>query len=256
MQQIVAQLLFGPDPSLEVAEMSPWLDLRVPPKAVKLPVVEAQTHRRFIKTHLPVDALVFSPRAKYIYIGRDGRDVIWSFYNHHVNANATWYAALNDTPGRVGPPIEPPPSDIRDYWHDWLSRDGHPFWPFWENVRTWYAIRDLPNVLLVHFANLKRDMRGQMRRIAAFLDVSVDEATWPDILEYCSFDWMKAHATKSVPLGGAFWDAGAQVFINKGVNGRWSDVLTAEESAEYEARALRELGPECARWIATGEGPA
>jgi aryl sulfotransferase len=256
MQQIVAQLLFGPDPSLEVAEMSPWLDLRVPPKAVKLPVVEAQTHRRFIKTHLPVDALVFSPRAKYIYIGRDGRDVIWSFYNHHVNANATWYAALNDTPGRVGPPIEPPPSDIRDYWHDWLSRDGHPFWPFWENVRTWYAIRDLPNVLLVHFANLKRDMRGQMRRIAAFLDVSIDEATWPDILEYCSFDWMKAHATKSVPLGGAFWDAGAQVFINKGVNGRWSDVLTAEESAEYEARALRELGPECARWIATGEGPA
>ncbi len=30
------------------------------------------------KTHLPVDALVFSPEAKYLYIGRDGRDVIWS----------------------------------------------------------------------------------------------------------------------------------------------------------------------------------
>ena len=27
MQQIVAQMLFGPDPDLEVAEMSPWLDL-------------------------------------------------------------------------------------------------------------------------------------------------------------------------------------------------------------------------------------
>ena len=79
--------------------MSPWLDLRVPPKEVKLPLVEAQTHRRFLKTHLPVDALVFSPRAKYLYIGRDGRDVVWSMYNHHVNANATWYAALNDTPG-------------------------------------------------------------------------------------------------------------------------------------------------------------
>src|SRR5688572_3570285 len=96
MQQIIAQLLYGPDPDLEVAEMSPWLDIRVPPKAVKLPVVEAQTHRRFIKTHLPVDALVFSPKAKYIYIGRDGRDVLWSFYNHHVNANETWYSALNE----------------------------------------------------------------------------------------------------------------------------------------------------------------
>ena len=65
-QQIVGQMLFGPDPELEVAEMSPWLDLRVPPKEVKLPFVEAQTHRRFLKTHLPVDALVFSPKAKYI----------------------------------------------------------------------------------------------------------------------------------------------------------------------------------------------
>ncbi len=56
--------------------MSPWLDLRVPPKDVRLQAVEAQTHRRFLKTHLPVDALVFSPRAQYIYIGRDGRDVV------------------------------------------------------------------------------------------------------------------------------------------------------------------------------------
>ena len=46
-QQIVAQMLLGPDPDLEVAEMSPWLDLRVPPKEVKLPMVEAQAHRRF-----------------------------------------------------------------------------------------------------------------------------------------------------------------------------------------------------------------
>ena len=34
-QQIVAQLLFGGDPNLEVAEMSPWMDLRLPPKGIK-----------------------------------------------------------------------------------------------------------------------------------------------------------------------------------------------------------------------------
>ena len=53
-QQIVGQLIFGGDPELAVADLSPWLDLRVPPKQIKLPVVEAQTHRRFLKTHLPV----------------------------------------------------------------------------------------------------------------------------------------------------------------------------------------------------------
>ena len=251
-QQIIGQLLFGGDCDLDVAAMSPWMDLRVPPKAVKLAEVEAQTHRRFLKTHLPVDALVFSPRAKYIYIGRDARDVVWSLHNHHATANGLWYQAMNDTPGRVGPPIGPPPPDIAFYWREWLDRDGHPFWPFWENIRSWWAIRDLPNVLLVHFDVLKRDMPGQMRRIADFLDIAVPEDRWPAIMEHCSFDWMKRHADKSAPLGGLLWEGGGQSFINKGVNGRWKDTLTPADCAEYEARAAHELGPACARWLATG----
>lgn len=254
MQQIVAQLLFDADPDVAVAEMSPWVDLRVPPKAVKLPLLEAQTHRRFMKTHLPVDALRFSPQAKYIYIGRDGRDVVWSMYNHHSNANQSWYDALNDTPGRVGPAIEPPPADIRQYWQEWLDRDGHPFWPFWENVRSWWAIRDLPNVKFVHFADLKKDMAGEIRGIADFLAIDVDESRWNDILTHCSFDWMKKNATRTVPLGGAFWDAGAEVFIHKGVNGRWTESLTPREAAAYEERSRAELGDACARWLAGG-GP-
>jgi len=76
LQQIISQLIFTGQEGLPVAEMSPWVDLRVPPKEVKLPEIEAQTHRRFLKTHLPVDALVFSEKAKYIYIARDARDVM------------------------------------------------------------------------------------------------------------------------------------------------------------------------------------
>lgn len=255
VQQIVSQLIFNGEDGLPVAEMSPWLDLRVPPKEVKLPAVAQQTHRRFLKTHLPVDALVFSPQAKYLYIGRDGRDVVWSLYNHHAKANALWYEALNDTPGRVGPPIEPPPDSVTQYFHDWLERDDHPFWPFWENIRSWWAIRDLPNVMLIHFATLKADMPGEIRRIADFLDISIDTATWDPILEHCSFAHMKANAAPSVPLGGAFWDGGAQTFMHKGTNGRWRDTLTADESAAYEQRALAELGPDCAAWLMTGALP-
>src|SRR5262249_5724050 len=58
VQQIISQLIFDAEEDMEVAEMSPWLDLRVPPKDVKLPAVESQQHRRFVKTHLPMDALV------------------------------------------------------------------------------------------------------------------------------------------------------------------------------------------------------
>jgi len=253
-QQIVAQLLFNAAEDLEVAEMSPWLDLRVPPTEVKLAALEAQTHRRFIKTHLPVDALVYSPRAKYIYIGRDGRDVMWSLHNHWVKANATIYAAVNDTPGRIGPPFEPPPASPREYFLTWLERDGYPFSSFWDNVRSWWAIRHLPNLLFLHFEQLLADMPREIQRIAAFLDLPIDPVTWPAILEHCSFDYMKRYGTKSVPLSGAFWDGGAATFINKGVNGRWQNELSEEDCRRYEETARRELGEECARWLATGRG--
>ena len=252
LQQIVSQLIFNGAEGLEVNEMSPWMDLRVPPKEVKLQAVEAQTHRRFLKTHLPVDALVFSERAKYIYIGRDGRDVVWSFYNHHVHANEGWYDLLNNTPGRVGPPIEPPVDDVVQYFRDWMDRDGYPLWSFWENIRTWCACRALPNVNMLHFDALKHDLPGEIRRIAAFLDIPIDESRWDAILEHCSFDYMKANAAKAAPLGGMFWHGGAETFINKGVNGRWRDVLPEADNRRYEALALEQLGPECSRWLASG----
>ena len=226
--------------------------MRVPPKVEKLAAVEAQTHRRFLKTHLPVDAIVFSPEAKYIYIGRDGRDVIWSMYNHHANGNAEYYRVLNDTPGRVGPPIAPPPDSVRQYFLDWLEGDGYPFWSFWDNVSSWLALRHLPNVLTLHFADLKADLPGQARRIADFLDIEVQADKWPVILEHCSFDYMKRHAANVAPLSGILWEGGAKTFINKGTNGRWRDVLTKDDIRRYESMALAKLGPESARWLEHG----
>jgi aryl sulfotransferase len=97
VQQIVGQLIFGGDPALNLAEVSPWLDmrLRIPEKLARL---AAQTHRRFIKTHLPADALVISPQARYLYVGRDGRDVVWSFYHHHRSHVPQYYDRVNSPP--------------------------------------------------------------------------------------------------------------------------------------------------------------
>ncbi len=254
MQQIIAQLLFDGAEELPVAEMSPWVDLRVPPAEVKLQALEAQEHRRFIKTHLPVDALVFSQQAKYIYLGRDGRDVVWSMYNHHRNANEIWYQVLNESPGLIGPKIEPPVDSIRDYFHQWMEQDGFPWWPFWDNVNTWWEIRNLPNVKFIHFQSLKNDMEGKMRELAHFLEIPIKENHWEKIVEHCTFDYMKAHATASTPLGGKFWDGGAKTFINKGTNGRWKNVLTKEESNKYEQLAVEKLNdPNCAEWLRTGD---
>jgi aryl sulfotransferase len=60
-------------------------------------------------------------------------------------------------------------------------------------------------VLLLHYADLKRDMPGQIQPIAEFLEISIDPSHWSDSITHCSFDDMKQHANQSVPLGGAFW---------------------------------------------------
>jgi aryl sulfotransferase len=249
MQQIVAQLIFNGVEDVNVAMLSPWLDLRIIPAEV-IAGLEGQTHRRVVKTHLPVDALVFSPRAKYIYIGRDGRDAAWSMYNHHVNANQDWFSALNDTPGLVGPPIDPVTVPVDQYYREWMERDGHPFWPFFDNIRSWWAIRNLPNVKLMHFNDMKADLPGSIRSVADFLEIPIDEATFPKIVEHCSFEYMKAHAEMVAPRGGMMWEGGARTFINKGTNGRWRDTLTAADNEAYEKRTVAELGVECAAWLA------
>ena len=254
VQQILGQLIFNGQEGLAVAEMSPWIDLRVPPKEVKLPEVEAQTHRQFLKTHLPVDALVFSPEAKYIYIGRDGRDVVWSLHNHHANANALWYQALNDTPGRVGPPIEAAarmtsgPTSMPGWRRTGIrsGRFGRTSESWWADTRS--AERPVDPLRQAEGATCPVKFAGSQSS-------SARRSTRPDgdsILEHCSFDYMKANATASVPLGGAFWDGGAETFVHKGVNGRWRETLTANNSAAYEQKAVAELGPECAEWLKTG----
>ncbi len=184
VQQILAQLIFNGATDINVAEMSPWVDFRLPPKEVKFPAIEAQTHRRFLKTHLPADALVYSPKAKYIYVARDGRDVLWSYYNHHSNHNDLFYQEINGVGSPEIEPAKPPQHEIHEYFQFWLENDGYPLWQFWHNVRTWWEIRHLPNLMLLHFSALKADMPGQIRRIAAFLDIPVDESQWDAIIEH------------------------------------------------------------------------
>src|SRR3569833_2989421 len=108
-QQIVAQLIFnGAD--LYGPNFSPWIDLQMNDE--EIPKAIAQTHRRFLKTHLPLDTIVYCPRAKYIFIGRDGRDTFWSWYNHWSSNTPEDTAGINSRNADL-PPIGPPNPDVR-----------------------------------------------------------------------------------------------------------------------------------------------
>ena len=255
VQQIAGQLVFDGADNVAIGEISPWLDLRIVPLQDVLALLEGQTHRRFVKTHLPFDALPLNERVRYIYVGRDVRDVIWSAHAHQMNFSPLAYELFNNTPGRIGPPLEPPHPNIHEYYRIWLERDGYPAWPFWSHVQSWWNARYLPNLMLVHFVNLKNDLEGEIRRIAGFLDITIKTESWPRIVEHCGFEYMKRHADKAVGAGAALFNTGSRDFINKGTNGRWRDVLTPAEIARADECAAANLTADCARWLATGELP-
>jgi aryl sulfotransferase len=253
-QQIVGQLIFqGQEGTL--FDTSPWVDFRAIPLELVLETVEAQKHRRFLKTHLPLDALVYSPKVKYLYIGRDGRDMAWSLYNHHAGFTPKAYDLINNVMGRVGPELEPPKVDVVEYFRGWLDgKEGLPIGvSFFEHVQGWWNARQLPNILLLHFNNLKADLPGQMRQIAKFLDIEIDEAKFPQMVEHCTFDYMRRTASKHSPILDMVFQAGGNTFFNKGTNGRWKDLLTAADLKKYDEVVRANLSADCAHWLATGE---
>jgi aryl sulfotransferase len=252
MQQIVAQLVFGGAADVPTGELAHWIEQRASPAPAMFCQLEAQRHRRFVKTHLPPEALPYSPSARYIYVGRDGRDVLWSWYNHHCRLSPVVYAILKRIPDRVGPPLLPPCSDPRAYFHEWLDRDGYPLWPFWSHVQSWWNLQSLPNVLLVHFNDLKADLAGEIRRVAHFLEIDLDAAAWAQVHRHCSFDYMKEHAARLYPFSEHGFIGGARTYIHKGATGGWRESLGPDDVAKYEQRASSQLTEPCRLWLVHG----
>ena len=259
-QAIVAHLLF-PNGDLPAgpAEMSPWLDMRVLPLEVALNKLKAQEHRRFIKTHLPLDGMPYDERLKYLYVARDARDVFMSLWNHYTSMTDELFTLMNLLLGREGDEFPRPPDDIHAFWRTWTTRgwfewetDGWPYWSHLSSVQSWWNFRDLPNIQLIHYADMLEDTEREIRRIAAFLEIDVPESAWPAIVQAVSFPEMKRQGERYAPAGGQFWKGGAKTFLHKGTNGRWLDVLSDEEMSLYDAACERTLTPECREWLENG----
>jgi aryl sulfotransferase len=240
--------------------VSPWPDSRfVIPRAEMAEVVESLRHRRFLKSHLALDGLPYRESTKYIYVGRDTRDVFMSTWNH-IRAYTPFARELLNSGENAPPePFLEPPEDIREFWRLWITRatypwesDGFPYWSHHHHARTYWDFRHLPNLLFVHYNDLKADLPGEMRRIARFLDIEVPEQKWPVLAEAATFAAMKRDPEVLGPEMDVIFEGGANRFLYKGTNDRWRDVLTSDDVALYEAAAKRTLTPDLKRWLERG----
>ncbi len=248
-QAICAMLVFGKvDHGTQPGVISPWIDAQFAPIDDYLKQIEAQKHRRYIKTHTPLDGIPYFLDCTYLAVLRDPRDAFFSMLNHRDNMTDA-ELALGSFPS--GP----------NAFSDWLNREGDP--GNWDQqslaalvhfFNTYWQYRDLPNIHLFHYSDMKRDLNGTIASMANALDVEVDDTLLAEMTEAATFESMKRSAEQFAPESGTgLWKKEADFFAN-GSNQQWKGALSEDELAAFDARLAELLAPDEAHWVVNGNG--
>lgn len=238
-QQIVNLLVNGQDNFEHLHDLSPWVEHTGEPLDDKIKLIENLPNRRLLKSHLPFNALPYYSECKYIFLVRDGRDVAMSLFNHVHGLTPEAYLT---SPVNFFKPSE----NFVEFWEEWLE-SGKPYWDFFEFISSWWQARYIPNVLLVHYADLIHNKPRMVENIAKFLEVEVDSDSLETILHKSSLEYMRENSEKFEHR-----DFEKHRFIYKGTNGRWQNLLTQQQLERYDDIIYQKLGVSCANWVKNG----
>jgi aryl sulfotransferase len=238
-------------------ELTRWLERQRQPLDEVLAAYEAQSYRRIVKTHTPLDGLPYDPEVSYVFCGRDPRDVFFSMLDHMSNGSEE---TLADTRRRAGLPEDYEfPTDPDQLFPLWLTtpmaeglEDGFPMGSVLSLTHRFWRFRHLPNLHFLHYADLSANLDAELRGLAGFLGIPVDEARWPSFLEAASFTAMRERADEMAP-GASFqeWRSNRD-FFRSARRGAWQGRLSAEQLALYEDVATTRLGRRLKAWLEGG----
>ena len=264
-QMLCALLIFG-DARFDrpLSEISPWLDQQLHPLDTVVARLDAQDHRRFIKTHTPLDGLPFDERVTYLCIGRDPRDVFLSMDHHWSNLDMDVVRRARDS--AVGSAdaeellsrssLVNRPDDIHERFRGWVDNALPPdqvtssLRAALHHVDTFWQQRDRDNVALFHYADLEVDLIGEMQRLARELDIDIAAERVQELAGAADFAAMKGRSRDLVPNPAIWRDA--DTFFHQGGSGQWRAVLTDGDVAHYDARVRELAPPELAAWAHHG----
>lgn len=246
-QAICSLLIFG-DPSVGSGSgtFSPWIEMTLEPMPDFNARMVAQTHRRFIKSHSPMDGIIWWPDAVYFCVCRHPLDMYFSVLKHGENQTAP----------EANPVYNMDRVKSFDYWlTEPLQVDPTNNTTFEAAVHHYKSFKrwqHLPNVHLFHYADMTRDLAGEMGRIAQALDITHPADLMAQLVEAARFDTMKANAERHAPeVEDGYWK-NKRNFFASGTSGKWKGRLSDAQLAAYDARMDALLTPDDRRWLETG----
>lgn len=275
MQTLCALLIFDTTEfDQPLAVISPWLDMQLAKRDDVFALLEGQDHRRFIKTHTPLDGLPYDERVTYVCVGRDPRDVAVSSAHHMSNLDlGRFLAAREQAVGledlaelglpapRAEAPAEKPagkpaPVGPGEKLMEWIesSGEGGPMSLVGTvgHLRTFWEHRNADNVVLFHYADLLADREGQLRRLAEELHVDLGDERIAELSAAASFESMKARAGQVAPNSDTGIWRSTEDFFHRGSSGQWREVFGREELRRYEERIAELSEPALTNWMHNG----
>ena len=244
VQGILALLISGDvrvDP--QVSTRAPWLDIAEPDWPELAASLEAQTGRRQIKTHTPLDGIPLWPDVRYVCVFRHPIDVHLSFRAHVYNMRKEVLRHVF-------------PEDVRDGFRLFMQgnpNSGGTIASDLDLTRDARALNAVPHVLRLHYADMLRDLPRAVARIADHVGIHQAPALQSQLVAAARFDAMKANAGRfAVAAGQGFWRDDSKFFDSGGTR-KWRGVLGADDIAAYEARMENVLAPRARHWLEWGD---
>jgi sulfotransferase family protein len=179
------------------------------------PRAASPTGLRVIKTHLALDAVPYSPAARYIAVVRDPKDVFVSSY-HFLRAVGL---------GRAMP-------SVRRWLDVYLSPDtalgswaGH--------LQSYWSVRGRPNVLFLTYEQMRADLPAAVDEIARLMGVDLQPEERAAVIEQCTFEHMKKIGAKFDPAGPP-WASSKGAMIRRGERGKSGELLSSADQKRVD----------------------
>ncbi|XP_054626879.1 sulfotransferase family 5A, member 1 [Dunckerocampus dactyliophorus] len=227
MQQMVTLISNRGDPHVSQTvpnwARAPWLEHHYSAE-----LVQTLSRPRVMTTHLSHDMLghtLQGSKAKVIYVSRNPKDTVVSFYHFHKMAN-----------------FLPDGGSFQEFLNQFLEGTVQ-FGSWFDHFKGWTSqLGAMTNLLHVTYEEMSMNPHGAIKRVSSFLQCPLVEDEVNSCVRHCSFSSMKDNKMINYTLvSHDILDQSKGSFMRRGKVGDWRNMFTEEHNQQFDKVLLEKL---------------